>query len=117
MRLDPYGEVAEADRTFARPSRVLAAIFFLICASTYAINAMDRLIFPAVLRFLSAEFHFPLSIGGLLSTAFLFGTGIAGIATGFVVDRYSRKIAMIVGIVVYSVFTILTPLAFGFMTC
>ena len=100
------------------PSRVSAgagAAFFAICAATYVINAADRMIFPVVLGPLAAEYGFTLAEGGFLATIYLFGLGIGGIGTGYLIDRCSRKSSMIVGIVIYSVFTILTAAAFGFL--
>src|SRR5262249_20977474 len=52
--------------------------------------------------------------GGVLATIYLMGLGLGGIGTGYLLDRWSRKSAIIAGIAVYSVFTILTAAAFGF---
>jgi MFS family permease len=89
-------------------------VFFTICAATYVVNAADRVIFPVLLRVLNLEYHFTLPQGGLLATIFLLGLGLGGIGTGYLVDRLSRKSAMIIGIVIYSVFTLFTAFAFGF---
>ena len=98
----------------SRPPKTLAAAFFLICAATYVLNAMDRLIFPAVVHMVAEEYHFDLATGGFLSTIFLFGIGFGGIVVGFVVDMYSRRTAMIAGVIIYSFFTLLTPMSDGF---
>ena len=89
-------------------------MFFAICATTYVVNAADRVIFPIVLRPLDAEYGFSLAQGGFLATVYLFGLGIGGIATGYLLDHVSRKTAMIAGIIVYSAFTILVTASFGF---
>lgn len=90
------------------------AIFFAACAATYIVNAADRMIFPTLLRPLDAEYGFSLPQGSFLATIYLMGLGAGGIATGYLLDRISRKSSMIAGILVYSVFTILTVRAFGF---
>lgn len=90
------------------------AIFFATCAATYIVNAADRMIFPTLLRPLDAEYGFSLPQGSFLATIYLIGLGAGGIATGYLLDRVSRKSSMIAGIVVYSIFTILTVRAFGF---
>jgi MFS family permease len=90
------------------------ALFFAICASTYIVNAADRMIFPTLLRPLDFEYGFSLAQGSFLATIYLIGLGAGGIATGYLLDRISRKTSMIAGILVYSVFTVLTVQAFGF---
>jgi MFS family permease len=91
-----------------------ATIFFIICAATYVVNSVDRSIYPILVRSINQTYGFSLSQGGFLSTIFTLGLGLGGIATGYLVDRMSRKSSMIAGIVVYSVFTLLTSVAFGF---
>jgi Major Facilitator Superfamily len=116
----PGGNVeiaAEGDGRMSR-TRVGAAaafVFFTICAATYVVNAADRMIFPVVLRPIAGEYGLTLAQGGFLATIYLLGLGIGGIGTGYLLDRFPRKTIMIAGIVVYSVFTILTALAFGFL--
>ena len=98
----------------ARVGAASAAAFFGICAATYVVNAADRVIFPVLLRPLTAEYGFSLAQGGFLATVYLLGLGVGGIGTGYLLDRWSRKTTMIVGVVVYSLFTILTVAALGF---
>jgi len=95
-------------------SAAAGAAFFAICAATYVVNAADRVIFPIVLRALDAEYGFSLAQGGFLATVYLLGLGIGGVVTGYLLDHVSRKAAMIVGIVVYSAFTLLITASFGF---
>ena len=102
-------------QTHPRVGAAAAAIFFAICAATYVVNAADRLIFPIVVRPVAAEYGFSLSEGGTLATIYLMGLGLGGIITGYLLDRLSRKAAIIAGIAVYSAFTILTAAAFGFL--
>ena len=58
-------------------------------------------------------FGYNLKIGGLLATIFTLGLAIAGIPTGYILDRTSRKAVIIIGMLVYSVFTLATIYATG----
>lgn len=91
---------------------VAFAILVLLAAS-YVVNAMDRQVFPVLLKQISTSFSFNLTQGGFLSTIFTLGIGLGGIPTGYLLDRVSRKSTVLVGILIYSVFTILTALAIG----
>ena len=108
------GAQAQTTAERARVGAAMAAACFGICAATYVVNAADRVIFPVLLRPLTAEYGFSLAEGGFLATIYLLGLGIGGIGTGYLLDRWSRKGTMIAGIVVYSLFTILTAVAVGF---
>ncbi len=93
-----------------------AIVVLLLIASTYVVNAMDRIVFATLLPAVSHEYGFPLSQGGFLSTIFSLGLGIAGIPAGMLFDRMSRKSVAIVGIVIYSACTILTCFSIGFLS-
>jgi MFS family permease len=98
-----------------RPFKLKVSILFLflLCLS-YIINAADRQIFPMMLTWITKAYGFNLQESGLLSTVFTLGLAIAGIPTGYFMDRSSRKTVMIVGMVIYSVFTLATVFATGF---
>lgn len=95
------------------PFRLGVATLLLIAAS-YIVNAMDRIVFPTLLPAVAHEYGFSLAAGGFLATIFTLGLGIAGIPTGFFFDKVSRKTVMVIGIVIYSICTILTCLSVGF---
>jgi DHA1 family inner membrane transport protein len=90
----------------------IAAIAVLICS--YCINAMDRTLFPLMLTDVRREYGFTLPQAGLMSTFFTLGMAFAGIPTGYLMSRYSRKTVIQVGILIYSATTIITVVAFGF---
>jgi MFS family permease len=100
----------------SRPSRsTLAAVaMFVVLLASYSINAMDRQIFPLLAADVRREFGFGLAQIGLLSTIFTLGMAVAGVPTGFLLARLSRKTATIIGIAIFSVGTILTASAHGF---
>jgi MFS family permease len=97
-----------------RLTRATALISLVILALSYVTNAMDRQVFPVVLPQVSKDLGFTLAQGGLLATIFTLGIGIAGVPTGFLLDRPSRKAVVLLGIAVYSGFTVLTGLGVGF---
>lgn len=97
-----------------RLSTTLALISLVVLAASYVVNAMDRQVFSVLLPGIRSEFGFSLGQGGLLATIFTLGIGLAGVPTGYLLDRMSRKSVIIIGIAIYSVFTILTTAAVGF---
>jgi MFS family permease len=86
----------------------------VVLAGSYVVNAMDRQVFSVLLPPIRAEYGLSLSQGGLLATIFTLGIGISGVPTGYLLDRLSRKAVMLIGILVYSSFTILTAVATQF---
>jgi MFS family permease len=109
-----YTEARPAPRTYARLATGLAMVMLVLVAASYVVNAADRQVFFVVLPAISNELGFSLASGGFLATIFTLGIGLAGVPAGYALDRYSRKTVMLIGIGVYSVFTILTALATGF---
>ncbi len=65
------------------------AIAVLICS--YAINGMDRVLFPLLLTDVRREYGLGLPEAGLLSTIFTLGMALAGLPTGYLMSRFSRK--------------------------
>jgi predicted MFS family arabinose efflux permease len=87
---------------------------FIILLASYAINAMDRQIFPLIAADVRKEFGFGLADTGLLSTIFTLGMAVAGVPTGYLVARYSRKTVLQIGIAIFSLGTLATAYAVGF---
>jgi MFS family permease len=98
----------------ARLSRTVALIGLVVLAGSYVVNAMDRQVFPVLLTPISHDYGFTLGQGGLLSTIFTLGIGLSGVPAGYLLDRLSRKSVIILGVFIYSVFTLLTMVAAGF---
>ncbi|GAB2897906.1 MFS transporter [Paraburkholderia jirisanensis] len=100
----------------SRPSgSTLAAVaIFVVLLASYSINAMDRQIFPLLAADVRHEFGFGLAQIGLLSTIFTLGMAVAGVPTGILLARLSRRTATVIGIAIFSVGTVLTASAHGF---
>ena len=90
----------------------VAAIAVLIVS--YCVNAMDRTLFPLMLTDVRKEYGFTLPQAGLTSTFFTLGMTLAGIPTGYLMSRYTRKTVIQVGILIYSTMTIVTVFSAGF---
>jgi MFS family permease len=90
----------------------IAAIAVLIIS--YAVNAMDRTLFPLMLPDVRREYGFNLPQAGLMSTFFTLGMTLAGFPTGYLMSRYQRKTVIQIGILIYSVATVITVTAIGF---
>jgi MFS transporter, DHA1 family, inner membrane transport protein len=110
-------ETATRSSTLMTPSPAdtaiaVAAIAVLILS--YGVNAMDRTLFPLILSDVRREFGFTLPQAGLTSTFFTLGMTLAGIPTGYLMSRFSRKAVIQIGILIYSLATIATVAAIGF---
>ena len=80
----------------------------------YSVNAADRQLFPLLAHDVRVQYGFSLSDTGLLTTIFTLGLAVAGLPTGFLLARFSRKTVLLLGIGIFSTGTALTVLAHGF---
>ncbi|HWZ49027.1 MAG TPA: MFS transporter [Herbaspirillum sp.] len=94
-------------------SRVAIALLLLVALS-YVTNAMDRSLYPQLVPYINKHFGFSLSEGGFLATIFALGMGIGGIPAGYLIDRLSRKSVTIIGIFIYSLFTLMNAYSNSF---
>jgi len=75
---------------------------------------MDRQLFPLVAPEVRREYGFSLAGVGLLSTVFTLGMAVAGLPTGYLLARLSRKAVLQTGIALFSAGTVLTVTSRGF---
>jgi predicted MFS family arabinose efflux permease len=87
---------------------------FGVLLASYAINAMDRQLFPLLVPEVRRQYGYSLAGVGFLSTIFTLGMALAGLPTGYLLVRFSRKTVMQVGIALFSAGTMLTVIARGF---
>jgi predicted MFS family arabinose efflux permease len=99
--------------TAAAPRRHAGVVFGVLLAS-YAVNAMDRQLFPLLAPEVRREYGFSLEAIGFLSTVFTLGMAGAGVITGYLLTRFSRKTVLQIGIAVFSAGTAVTVLSSGF---
>ena len=93
----------------------LAAIIVLLGIS-YMFNSMDRQVFPALLTVIIPHYGLTLPQAGLVSTIFTVTVAIFGALSGWFMMRFGRKAVLVGGLVAYSAFTLITPLAGGFLS-
>lgn len=95
------------------PTKVALGLLAIVI-STYVVNGMDRLLYPQLVPYINKHFAFSLIEGGLLSTIFTLGMGIGGIPAGYLIDHLGRKTSVIIGMIVYSLFTLTCAYALNF---
>ncbi len=95
-------------------SRALSILYLVFLCLAYSINAADRQMFPTLLPAIREAFGYDLKTAGLMSTVFTLGLAMAGIPTGYLMDRASRKSVIIFAMLIYSIFTMATVYAQGF---
>jgi MFS family permease len=105
---------ADAAAESREGNTALAVIAIGILIASYCVNAMDRTLFPLLLSDVRRDYGFSLPQSGLMSTFFTLGMALAGIPTGYLMSRYSRKIVIQAGIFIYSAATVVTVAATGF---
>lgn len=95
-------------------SRGVAIAMYCVLLASYAVNAADRQLFPLLAHDVRLQYGFSLSDTGLLTTIFTLGLAVAGLPTGYLLARFSRKTVLLLGIGIFSTGTALTILATGF---
>ncbi|WP_433214992.1 MFS transporter [Microtetraspora malaysiensis] len=91
-----------------------AVMMFGLLLLAYAVNAMDRMVFPILLVEVRAEYGFSLEAAGLQATVFALGMGLAGLPAGRIQQVLGRRRTIAAGTVVFSVATALTAASTGF---
>jgi MFS family permease len=98
-----------------RSPRAAAIVLALVVLdATFLVNALDRQVLPVLLPDIRKDYHLSAGQSGLLSTVFTLGLGLAGLASGFLADRFRRKTIILTGIAVFSAATLLQPMSTGF---
>jgi MFS family permease len=92
----------------------LALVGIVLLLGSYVVNAMDRQLFPLILPEVRREYGFALPEAGLMSTVFTIGMALAGLPTGYLMARFSRKSVVQIGTLIFSAVTVITVAAVGF---
>jgi DHA1 family inner membrane transport protein len=95
-------------------TRAAAIAMYGVLLLAYSVNAADRQLFPLLAHDVRVQYGFSLSDTGLLTTIFTLGLAVAGLPTGYLLARFSRKTVLLLGIGIFSTGTALTVLALGF---
>jgi MFS family permease len=83
---------------------------------SYMFNSMDRQVFPALLSAIIPRYDLTLPQAGFVSAVFTVMVAIFGALSGWFMGRFGRKSVLVGGLIAYSLFTLATPLATGFIT-
>jgi DHA1 family inner membrane transport protein len=111
-----YWESAAGIKEGKDPSTgAFAKIGMAVLLVSYGINAMDRTLFPMMLTDVRREYAFTLPQAGLMSTVFTIGMALAGVLTGYLMSRSSRKAVVQTGIFIFSAATVITVVSTGFV--
>ncbi|CAB3888807.1 MFS transporter [Achromobacter sp. CF-sbj1-Ac2-l] len=94
-------------------TRRYALGMFAVLLFSYVINAIDRQLFSVLATDVRNALGLTLPQVGLASTVFTLGMGLAGIPTGYLLGKVSRKSVTLIGLVIFSVATFLTAYAKG----
>lgn len=86
---------------------------FAVLLFSYIINAIDRQLFSVLATDVRTALRLTLPQVGLASTVFTLGMGLAGIPTGYLLGKMSRKSVTLIGLLVFSAATSLTAYSTG----
>jgi MFS transporter, ACS family, solute carrier family 17 (sodium-dependent inorganic phosphate cotransporter), other len=78
-----------------------------------AISALDRVAMSVALVPMTHEYHLTDTMSGSISSLFSIGYGLAILPAGLLISYVSPKLLMTVGIFIWSIATLLTPIAAG----
>jgi predicted MFS family arabinose efflux permease len=105
---------AEPSSTAPAERRLWPFVSLAILGASYVCNAMDRQAFPALLGQIGRDYSLSLAQGGFLSTLFAANIAIFGAAGAWCMRRFGRRATIVGGMLSYSLFTCLTPLAHNY---
>jgi len=86
---------------------------FAVLLLSYVINAMDRQLFSVLATDVRKALDLSLPQVGLAATVFTLGMGVAGLPTGYLLAKASRKNVAMLGLAVFSIATFLTGYVHG----
>ena len=78
---------------------------FLAASLGWMLDAFDIMLFSLVLASMLADLHLTRGQGGALNSITLVAAAAGGLAFGVFADRYGRKRALMISILLYSIFT------------
>ncbi len=97
-----------------RPGGWRAHYVLLVCTLLYAVNYMDRQVFAVILQPMKIDLGLSDAQCGLASTVLIFGMAFFSFPVSHLIDRWSRRKAIGIMAILWSVFTFTTGLAKNF---
>lgn len=108
----PRRSSASKGKTIVQNRHAALAMFIILLVS-YVLNAVDRTLFSVLAIEVRTAMNLSLPQVGLASTVFTLGMGLAAIPTGYLLSIRTRKSVVLLGLLVFSVATLLTAYAQG----
>jgi len=93
-----------------------AWVMLIILTMLYTINYMDRMVVSVSMESIKADFNFTDTQMGMLHSVFFFGVGLFTIPAGIIIDSWSRRKAVSLMAIIWSVATVATGMSSKFMT-
>lgn len=97
--------------TFWREASPEARRALIAASMGWALDAFDIMLFALVLPELRADFGMSATTAGILASLTLVASAFGGVAFGVIADRFGRTRALILSVLMYSVFTAACGLA------
>ena len=82
-----------------------------LTAAVSCICSLDRSAMSVAILPMSAELHWDASTQGAISSAFFLGYTVTNLAGGYLATRWCPKAVLAMGVLIWSLFTIITPMA------
>lgn len=95
-------------------AKISPLVALAVLGLSYILNSMDRQALPALLESITRDYQLTLAQGGLLSTVFAANIALFGACGAWFMKHFGRRATIVGGILSYSLFTCLTPLASSF---
>ncbi|SAL36198.1 transporter [Caballeronia sordidicola] len=111
-----YADHPQVTASYGRLSKPALVLVMCLLGTSYMFNAMDRQVFPSLLTAIRGTYGLSLAQAGFVSTVFTINVAAFGALGGWFYARFTRKSILVGGLIAYSVFTLITPLAQGFVT-
>lgn len=92
-----------------------ARYILIICSLLYMVNYMDRMVLSAVLEPMKLDLGLTDTQAGSLQTVFLLSIALFSVPVSFLIDRWSRRKAIALMAVFWSIFTYVTGLGRSFL--
>ncbi|HWJ41796.1 MAG TPA: MFS transporter [Candidatus Limnocylindrales bacterium] len=114
--LESYAVQTPAAVSNRKLTRTSLLFVMTLLGVSYVFNAMDRQVFPALLGGIRTTYGLTLAQSGFASTVFSINVAIFGATSGWFLARFKRRSILVGGLIGYSLFTLVTPLAHGFVS-
>ena len=112
LKSERQERIAQKQEGTLQKHHAAIAMFFVLLVS-YVLNSIDRQLFSVLVIEVREAMSLSLPQVGLASTMFTLGMGLAGLPTGYLLSFMPRKIVVLLGLLIFSVATLLTAYANG----